>query len=88
MLFRSKSALIEAKALLEGLDDWSEQNLHDAVIAKIAELGIKNGQMLWPLRIAVSGQLNTPGGAFEIMYLLGREETLRRLNSSLKRLEK
>ncbi|MBQ9408720.1 MAG: glutamate--tRNA ligase [Clostridia bacterium] len=84
----AKSALIEAKALLEGLDDWSEQNLHDAVIAKIAELGIKNGQMLWPLRIAVSGQLNTPGGAFEIMYLLGREETLRRLNSSLKRLEK
>ncbi len=82
------SALDEAKALLETIDDWSESNLHDAVIERIAQLGIKNGQMLWPLRIAVSGQMNTPGGAFEIMYLLGKEETMKRLDQSIERLKK
>ena len=82
----SVSALKEAKELLETVTDWSESNLHDVVMEKIASLGIKNGQMLWPLRIAVSGQQNTPGGAFEIMYLLGRSETLARLNASLERL--
>ncbi len=80
-------ALAEARKLLEGVDDWSESKLHDTVINKISELGMKNGQMLWPLRIAVSGQMNTPGGAFEIMYLLGREETLRRLDASMEKLK-
>ena len=84
----AKSALNEAKKLLETVDDWSEGNLHDVVIDKIAQLGIKNGQMLWPLRIAVSGQMNTPGGAFEIMYLLGRDETMKRLNASIEKLNR
>ena len=42
---------------------------------------------LWPLRIAISGQQSTPGGAIEIAWLLGREETLRRLDEGLRRLE-
>ena len=52
----------------------------------IPTLGMKNGQFLWPLRIAISGQMSTPGGAFEIAYLLGREETLKRLKDSLERI--
>ena len=48
---------------------------------------MKNGQMLWPLRIAISGKANTPGGAFEIAYLLGKEETLKRLNHSIEELK-
>ena len=48
---------------------------------------MKNGQMLWPLRIAISGKANTPGGAFEIAYLLGKEETLKRLNRSIEELK-
>jgi len=43
--------------------------------------------VLWPLRIALSGQLSTPGGAVEIAYLLGREETGRRLDAALERFE-
>ncbi len=91
---KQKSTLESAKAaleaivpVLEGISDWSEETLHDTVMAEIARLGLKNGQMLWPLRIAVSGQMNTPGGAFEIMYLLGKDETARRLASSLERLK-
>jgi len=56
------------------------------VSAFIAEKGVKNGPVLWPLRIAISGQENTPGGAYEIAGLLGREETLRRIRLSLARL--
>ena len=49
-------------------------------MAAIAQAGMKNGAVLWPLRIAISGQANTPGGAIEIAWLLGKEETLARLD--------
>ena len=82
----AKQALEAVRPVLEGVKDWTEQGLHDAVMAFIPETGLKNGQVLWPLRIAISGLASTPGGAFEIAYLLGREETLRRLNGSLEKL--
>jgi glutamyl-tRNA synthetase len=72
--------------VLEGISGWTEQNIHDAVMEKIQEWGRKNGTVLWPMRIAISGQESTPGGAFEIAYLLGREETLRRLQRSIAKL--
>ncbi len=83
----AKAALEFVKPVLEGIEDWTEANLHDTVMAKIPETGMKNGQVLWPLRIAISGQQSTPGGAFEIAYLLGREETLRRLEKAMERLD-
>ena len=81
------SSLQLVRPVLEGLADWSEASLHDAVMAAIQEAGLKNGAVLWPLRIAIAGVANTPGGAFEIAALLGREETLRRLDIGLRRLE-
>ncbi len=81
------SSLKLVRPVLEGLTDWSEASLHDAVMAAIQEAGLKNGAVLWPLRIAIAGVANTPGGAFEIAALLGREETLRRLDIGLCRLE-
>ena len=82
----AKAALTAVKPVLEGIEDWTEANIHDIVMAAIPATGMKNGQMLWPMRIAISGQMSTPGGAFEIAYLLGKEETLRRLNAALERL--
>ena len=81
-------ALKAMRPMLEGIDPWTEQQLHDKVMEFIPTTGLKNGQMLWPLRIAISGRESTPGGAFEIAYLLGREETLKRLDDSIARLEK
>lgn len=72
--------------VMEGIEEWSEQNIHDIVMAAIQESGKKNGAVLWPLRIAISGQANTPGGAFEIAYLLGKDETIRRMKDSLAKL--
>ena len=84
----AKESLALVKPVLEGIADWNEANIHDTVMAAIAESGKKNGAVLWPLRIAISGLASTPGGAFEIAYLLGKEETLRRLNSSMEKLSK
>ena len=82
----AKAALTAAVPLLEGIADWTETELHDRVMEAIPGLGMKNGQFLWPLRIAISGQSSTPGGAFEIAYLLGRDETMMRLKDALERL--
>ena len=81
------TALNAVRPILEGIGDWTEAELHDRVMEAIPGLGMKNGQVLWPVRIAISGQMSTPGGAFEIAYLLGREETLRRLNAAIERME-
>lgn len=52
-----------------------------------AQLEMKNGQVLWPVRTAVSGKQFTPGGAIEIAHILGKEETLKRIAVGIKKLE-
>ena len=52
------------------------------------QLEVKNGVVLWPIRTALSGKRATPGGAFEIAYVLGKEESLRRIQVGIDRLEK
>ncbi len=64
---------------LEQLPDWTEEAIHDTLLGLAEQNGMKNGTMLWPVRIAMAGKAVTPGGAMEIAALLGREESLRRL---------
>jgi len=82
----AKTALTAMKPVVEGITEWTEEVIHDTLMAAIAETGMKNGQILWPLRIAISGKASTPGGAIEIAYLLGKEETLSRLDRSIAQL--
>ncbi len=82
----AKQALLFARPILEGIGDWTEAELHDRVMEAIPASGMKNGQVLWPLRIAITGRAATPGGAFEMAYLLGRDETLRRLDQAIARM--
>ena len=82
----ARQALAFVKPVLESIDSWTEGEIHDRVMEAIPASGMKNGQVLWPLRIAISGQMSTPGGAFEIAYLLGKEETLKRLSDSMEKL--
>ncbi|MDD3173601.1 MAG: glutamate--tRNA ligase [Herbinix sp.] len=70
----------------EALEDYSETNIEAIIMAYIAENGIKNGQGLWPVRTAVSGKQSTPGGAYEIMNILGKEESLRRIKVAIEKL--
>ena len=76
-----------ALPVLEALPQWDVNTIHDAMIALAGELGVKNGTLLWPVRIAAAGTLVTPGGAMEILTLLGREEALRRLRLGLEKLK-
>ncbi|HBB71445.1 MAG TPA: glutamate--tRNA ligase [Ruminococcus sp.] len=80
--------------LLEAVSDWNAESIHDAVYAyaeKSAEAeGVKLnkvlGKVMWPLRIAVSGQSVTPGGAIEICSILGKDESMRRIHIAQEKL--
>ena len=71
---------------LRALENWDKDSIHDCLINLAAELEVKNGTVMWPARIAVSGKKVTPGGAVEILDILGREESLKRLENGLKKL--
>lgn len=77
------TALERALPVLEGVTEWNFENLHDALFALIADMGVKNGYVLWPVRVAISGKQFTPGGAIEIAEIIGRDETLKRMKKSL-----
>lgn len=83
-------ALKSLQASYEALktqEDWSEEALHTTLLALPAKLEMKNGQVLFPLRLAITGMQFTPGGAIEISSILGKEETLRRLELSIQQLQ-
>ena len=81
------SSLKAAVPVIEGIDKWEESVIHDALINLVTELGIKNGQLLWPIRTALSGKPTSPGGAIELADILGKEETLKRIEEGIKLLE-
>lgn len=75
----SNEILQKVLPVLEGVEDWNKDTLHEIVMEFVKELGIKNGQMLWPLRTALSGKATSPGGAFDLADILGKEESIRRI---------
>lgn len=72
---------------LESLTSWDFESLQNVCTAKIQELGIKNGQLLWPLRTALSGKQFTPGGAYEIAEILGKDESIKRIRIGIAKLK-
>ena len=72
---------------LEAWEDYSLEGLKELVSAYVEEKELKNGRVLWPLRTAVSGKQMTPGGAYEIIEILGKEESLRRIRLGIEKLE-
>ncbi len=79
----AKPVLIDMLEVLEKLDNWTVEGIREAVMGYVEKAEVKNGYVLWPLRVAVSGKMSTPGGAYEIAYLIGKEETLKRLKKSI-----
>ena len=79
----SLEVLTELLPILEETDDYSVDGLHDLVFEYIGKKGCKNGQALWPLRTAVSGKQMTPAGAFEIMEVIGKEESIKRIKKGI-----
>ncbi len=82
----SKQMLEQVIPALESLADWSQESIHDCLIGLAEKLEVKNGLLMWPVRIAASGRTVTPGGAVEVLGMVGREESLRRLKDGLAKL--
>ena len=72
---------------MKALPEWTYDAIHDALYALTEAEGVKIGKVMWPLRIAAAGKTVTPGGAIEIAQVLGREETLRRMELGLQKLQ-
>lgn len=84
----SLAVLTDLLPRFEALEDYSEASIEKVIMSYIQEKEIKNGQGLWPVRTAVSGKQSTPGGAYEIMSILGKEESLRRIRIAIDKLSK
>ncbi|MBV1709706.1 MAG: glutamate--tRNA ligase, partial [Erysipelothrix sp.] len=82
-------ALEESLKVYQTVENWdSVDEIHQKLSETPARLGVKNGQFYWPIRTAVTGKQFTPGGALEIPYILGKEETLRRTHIGLEKLKR
>ena len=82
----SLEVLKKALPVIEAIENWTEEGVHEALFALIAEMEVKNGTVLWPVRTALSGKQFTPGGAIEIAYILGKEECISRMKKGIEKL--
>lgn len=79
----SLEALKAVLPVLENLTEWNVEAIHKALFGLVAELGVKNGWLLWPVRTAVSGKQFTPGGAVELCAILGKADSLSRIRKGI-----
>lgn len=82
----SLESLKAALPVLENLSDWNADTIHEALFSLIEQMGVKNGIILWPIRVALSGKSFTPGGGIELAVLLGKEESIRRIKQGIEKL--
>ena len=82
-----QEVLEKALPFLQGLQDYTNDGLFEALKGFAADHGWKNGQIMWPIRTAVSGKETTPGGATQLLEILGKEESLERIRAAIGKLE-
>lgn len=87
-LENSKQALEALLPALESIpaEHWTLENIHEKCFEVIAQLGVKNGIVLWPLRTAISGKQFTPGGGIDLAEILGKDCTIERVKDGIERL--
>ena len=83
----SLQVLKDIVPILEAQEDYSNDGLYATLCKYVEEKGVKNGYVMWPIRTAVSGKQMTPAGATEIMEIIGKEETLKRIQKGIELLE-
>lgn len=84
----AKESLIQTLKVLKSIEgsNWNEEYLKEALMSLIEKLNVKTGQLLWPIRVSLTGQQFSPG-AFEMLYALGKEESLKRIENTLSTIE-
>lgn len=83
---KSLELLKEVLPLLEAQKDFSNDALFETLVSYGKEKGYKTGYIMWPIRTAVSGKQTTPAGATEIMDVIGKEESVRRIQAAIEKL--
>ena len=78
----AKEALEICINTLKGLENWTENNIKNKLAESIQKAGLKNGQVLWPMRVALTHVEFSPG-AFESAWILGKEKTINLLETAL-----
>ena len=81
-----KTVLSEAYSILKDVDSFDNDTLFASLSVLTEKLGMKTGAIMWCVRIAVSGMAATPGGATEIMEVIGKDESLSRITVALEKL--
>ena len=84
----SLEVLTDVLPILEAQEDYSNDALYAALCDYVAKKEVKNGYVMWPIRTAVSGKQMTPGGATELMEVLGKEETIARIKKGIELLSR
>lgn len=84
----SLKVLKDVLPILKEQEDYSNDALYSALSGYVEREGVKNGYVMWPVRTALSGKQMTPGGATEIMEILGKEESLKRIQDGISRLSR
>ena len=84
---KALGVLEDVLPLLETQEDYSNDALFETLKGYVAEKGVKIGYVMWPIRTAVSGKQMTPAGATEIMEVLGKEESLKRIRKGIELLK-
>jgi len=79
--------LLWLKGILQNINEWKYEVLHKVISEEISNKALKAGQVMWPLRTALSGKESSPGGAIELAEILGKNETLRRINIALEKIQ-
>ena len=82
----SRDVLEKIVPIFEALPMWDDEHIMGAMVGLAEAMDAKNAKVMWPVRIAAAGKAVTPGGAVEICRILGKDETLRRLNTALEKL--
>lgn len=83
----SLEVLREVLPILKDQDDYSNDALYQTLVDYVAKKECKNGYVMWPIRTAVSGKQMTPAGATEIMEVIGKEESIKRIEKGIALLE-
>ena len=84
----SKTSLEAVLPVLEAISEaeWKMENIHEKLFALIAQMEVKNGIVLYPLRVALSGKAFTPGGGVELAAIMGKEKTIDRIKAAIAKL--
>lgn len=79
----SRQVLNAVIPILKQLEDWNEETIRQVLVSYAEKAALKTGTVMWPVRVALSGLQSTPGGALEIAAILGKMETIHRIESAV-----